>query len=132
MHGHHLNYDLPAQFSVPERVDDFSLNLFLAWLDECTVCLGYPDEYFVNMLESRGDTAHHNDAIVSILDNYAPIALHGKIYQKLLGVLVDWFAMVSLSVINVFLIGIAFKNLIIVGITCNEFLQVTELLHPLE
>ena len=73
MHGHHLNYDLPAQFSVPERVDDFSLNLFLAWLDECTVCLGYPDEYFVNMLESRGDTARHNDAIVSILDNYAPI-----------------------------------------------------------
>ena len=53
MHGHHLNYDLPAQFSVPERVDDFSLNLFLAWLDECSVCLEYPDEYFVNMLESR-------------------------------------------------------------------------------
>ena len=44
---------------------------------------GYPDEYFVNMLESRGDTAHHSDAIVCILDNYAPITLRGKIYQKL-------------------------------------------------
>ena len=55
VHGHHLNYsDLPAQFSVPERVDDFSLNLFLAWLDECTLFPGHPDEHFVNILESRG------------------------------------------------------------------------------
>ena len=56
-----------------------------------------------------------------------------KIYQKLLGAPpVDWFARVPLNVINVFLIGIAFKNLIIIGITCNKFLQITEMPNLLE
>ena len=82
VHGHHLNYsDLPAPFSVPEKVDACSLNLFLAWLDECT---GHPDEHFVNMLESRGSkiSARHGNDIVSFLDSYAPVMLSGKVYQK--------------------------------------------------
>ena len=45
----------------------------------------YPDEHFVKMLESRGGeiTCQHGDDIVSILDNYAPITVSGKIYQKI-------------------------------------------------
>ena len=54
VHGHHLNCsDLPAQYSVPEKIDACSLNLILARLDECTVCPGHPDEHFVKMLEKN-------------------------------------------------------------------------------
>ena len=35
----------------------------------------------------------------------------------------EWLARIPLSMINAFLIGIAFINLVIVGITCNKFLK---------
>ena len=40
VHGHQLNTNslfAHAQFSVPEKVGVLFLNLFLPWLDECTV-----------------------------------------------------------------------------------------------
>ena len=85
VHGHQLNInDLSAQFQVPKKIDAHSLNLFLAKLDECTVCPGHPDEHFVEMLENRGGkiTARHNDGIVAALDNYAPVILNGKLYHQ--------------------------------------------------
>ena len=87
VHGHHLNCsDLPAQYSGSEKIDACLLNLLLAWLDKCTVCPGHPDEhYFFKMLESRGGkiTSQHDDDIISILDNYAPITQSGKCAKKL-------------------------------------------------
>ena len=55
VHGHQLNItDLSAQFQVPKKFYAYSLNIFLAQLDECTVHPGHPDEHFVEMLENRG------------------------------------------------------------------------------
>ena len=58
-------------------------------------------------------------------NNFAPITLHGKIRMLKTVPPVEWLAIIPLSVINAFLIGIAFINLIIVGITCNKFPQVS-------
>ena len=85
VHGRQIDGNKsPPLSSIPNILDEKSLENLLSKMDQCTVCPGHPDNRFVEMaLSKRGKLMSKNGKdVVGFVDKYAPVCLNGDMYNS--------------------------------------------------
>lgn len=84
VHGHQIDHKKSSLLSsIPNVLDEKSLENLLLKINQCTVCPGHPDDRFIQMASSKHGKLMSKDGkkVVGFIDKYAPVCLNGDTYD---------------------------------------------------
>ena len=92
VHGHEINtHHESYQFlsSIPQVLNQQSLQELVLLLDKCSVCPGNPDGQYVSMVEEKRGQLKSKDrkSVIAKVDDFSSVTLNGKTYSKTVRVL---------------------------------------------
>ena len=85
VHGLQISTDKCSVLSLsPTRVCTSSLQALISLLDSCVVCLGHPDEHFIQMAESKKGVlmSHDRKHVIARVYDFASLEMGNELFLK--------------------------------------------------